>query len=103
MLQLTWLFIGALAALATAFTLRTADDQTAIMSGLIGMMTWLLWGYSALNVIVYDGSGNALSNSYPALAALGVMLALPNLFVALTGPLAVARDATGDYAGGEVN
>lgn len=100
MLQNTWLFVGLIAALATALTLWTADDQTAIISGLIGTVTWLTWAYSALNVITYDG-GSQFAHSYPALAALGVMLAVPNLFVALTGPLAVARDQT-DYVGGEV-
>lgn len=102
MLQLTWLFVGALAMLATALTLRTADDQTAIMSGLAGTITWLLWAYSALNVVTYDG-GSQFTHAYPGLAALGVMLALPNLFVALTGPLMVARDQTSSYVGDEVN
>ena len=92
MLQLTFLFLGVIAAGATYVTLSTADDQKAIMFGLIGAINWALWAYSSLNVVVYDGSSNPLQHSDPALAALGVMLMIPNLFVALTGPLALIED-----------
>lgn len=92
MLQLTFLFVGAVATLATVLTIRTIDDQTAIITGLIGFLTWALWGYSALNVTVYDGSGASFTHGYPALAAMGVMLAIPNLFIALTGPLRIVSD-----------
>lgn len=92
MLQLTYLFVGLIAAVATFQTIRTADDQVAIISGLIATMAWLLWAYSSLNVIVYDGSSNPIAAAYPSLAAFGVMMAIPNLYIALTGPLRIARD-----------
>lgn len=91
MLQHTFIFVGLVAAAAAFLTLRTADDEIAIISGLIGTIAWLLWGYSALNVVVYDGSGNPLSSAYPSLTAFGVLMAIPCLFVALTGPLRIAR------------
>lgn len=94
MLQHTFIFVGLVAAAATFLTLRTADDEVAIISGLIGTISWILWAYSALNVIVYDGSGNPLSASYPSLTAFGVMMAVPCLYIALTGPLHIARSST---------
>jgi len=91
MLQLTWLFIGALAAVATVLTLTTTDGDLGIIGGLIGTISWLLWAYSALNVVVIT-NGEQIAQQYPSLAVFGVLMAVPNLFVALTGPLQIARD-----------
>jgi len=91
MFQFTWIFLGVVALVVTVMTLRTADDQLAIVSGLAGTMSWALWGYSALNVVVISG-GTEFAQQYPSLAAFGVVMAIPNLFVALTGPLQIARD-----------
>lgn len=95
MLQLTYLFLGAVAFIVTVLTLTTADDQTAILTGIMGAVSWLLWAYSSLNIVVVDGGGADVAHQYPSLAAFGVVMAIPNLFVALTGPLQIARDPRG--------
>lgn len=84
-------FLGIVALVFTGLTLTTADDQTAIISGLLGATTWTLWAYSTLNVTIYSG-GSEFTESYPAFAALGLALAAPNAFVALTGPLMLAKN-----------
>lgn len=89
--QLPWLFIGLLAAVATFLSVTTTDDQTGIISGLIGTLTWLTFSYHSLSVTVYS-NGTEFVSRYPELAALGVALAAPNLFVALTGPIALVGD-----------
>lgn len=91
MLQLTFLFVGAVATVATALTLWTTDDQLGILTGLIGSIAWPLWSYSALNVVTVS-AGSEFAYQYPALAVFGVLMAVPNLFVALTGPLRVANN-----------
>lgn len=91
MLQHTLIFLGIVALVATTITLRTADDQLAIIAGLVGTLSWSLWAYSALNVVAVSG-GSEFAYSYPSLAAFGVAMAIPNLFVALTGPLSIARN-----------
>jgi len=91
MLQHTLIFLGVVALVATTLALRTSDDQLAIVGGLAGTLSWLLWAYSTLNVIAVSG-GSEFTYSYPSLAAFGVAMAIPNLFVALTGPLQIARN-----------
>jgi hypothetical protein len=89
MLQISWLFVGLVASGATLLTLTTSDDQTAILTGLIGTISWALFAYSSLHVVTHSG-GSEFVSAYPSLAAFGVMMAVPNLFVALTGPLRAA-------------
>lgn len=91
MLQHTWIFLGIVALVATSITLRTPDDQLAIIAGLAGTLAWTLWAYGALNVVAVSG-GQEFAYSYPSLTAFGVAMVMPNLFVALTGPLSIARD-----------
>jgi len=89
--QLPWLFIGTLAAAATFISVTTTDDQIGIISGLLGALTGFTFAYHSLSVTVYS-QGTAFVSRYPELAALGLALAAPNLFVALTGPLEIVRD-----------
>lgn len=89
--QLPWLFIGALAACATYISVTTTDDQTGIISGLFGTLAALTFAYHSLAVTVIS-NGSVHVSRYPELAVLGLALASPNLFVALTGPLAIAAD-----------
>ena len=91
MLEHSWIFLGGLATVTTVLTLRTDDDQTGILTGLIGTVTWALWAFSALNIVTHSG-GTEFTHSYPALAAFGLLMAVPNLFVALTGPLTIAQN-----------
>lgn len=93
MLQHSWIFTGLVATVATVITLQTAEEEVAIASGLIGFFAWLLWGYSALNVVTHSG-GTEFAFQYPSMAVFGVLMAVPNLFVALTGPLRIASQGT---------
>jgi hypothetical protein len=89
--ELGWVFIGAFAALSTFMTLRTSDNTVAIISGISGTFAWLLFGFYALQITYYSG-GSSFTQSYPAMAVLGVMMAAPNFYVALTGPLDLVTD-----------
>jgi hypothetical protein len=88
---LAWIFVGLVGAGATYVTLTTDSDQLAIIGGLIGFFSWGMFAWSALSITVYDG-GTAHTTRYPAMAAYGLMLAAPNLYVALTGPLELVKD-----------
>jgi hypothetical protein len=81
------IFIGVVAAAATLLAVTTSDNNVAIVSGLIGALTFLLFAFFALDVTVFDDSGTAQTVRYPALAVWGLMMAAPNAYVALTGPL----------------
>jgi len=86
MLLQAWLFIGAVAALTTGAALWTADDSIAILTGVIGFISWGLWAYGALNLqIVRDAT--TYTYTQPEVALLGVALAIVPGFVALNGPV----------------
>jgi len=89
--QLPWLFIGTLAVGATVISVTTNDDQIGIISGLFGTVLSLTFAYHSLSVSVYS-QGTEFVSRYPELAVLGLALAAPNFFVALTGPLELARN-----------
>lgn len=89
MKPLAWIFIGAIGAGATLISVTTDNDQVAIISGLVGTLSWLLFAYFSLSITTIDQSGTFHTTRYPALAAYGVAMALPNFFVALTGPLEI--------------
>lgn len=92
---LAWVMLGLIAAGFTYLTLTTDNDQLAIISGLVAMFSWLLFGYFALGITIYDQTGTPHTDRYPAMAAYGLMMALPNLYVAITGPLEIIRDREG--------
>lgn len=89
---LAWLFVGLIGAGATFVSITTTDDQVAIISGLIGVFAWILFAYIALSVTTYDQAGTLHTDRYPAMTAFGLLMAMPNLFVALTGPLEIVRN-----------
>ncbi len=86
MLLQAWLFIGAVAALTTGAALWTADDSIAILTGVLGFISWGLWAYGALNLqIVRDAT--TYTYTQPEVALLGVALAIVPGFIALNGPV----------------
>lgn len=89
--ELGWVFIGALASVLTFQTLRTEDNTIAIISGLAGTFAWLLFAFYSLQITYYNGSSTEVQH-FPAMAAFGVMMAAPNFYIALTGPLDVVTD-----------
>lgn len=86
------IFIGVVAAGASYITLTTSNNDVAIVAGLIGCFSWLLFAFFALDVTVFDDSGAAQTVRYPALTAWGLMMAVPNVYVALTGPLEIISE-----------
>lgn len=92
---LAWVFIGAMAFIATLVTIRTNDNDTAIIMGLIGTLAWLLFAYFSMEIVVYDANGSPTTTRYPAMAAFALAMAAPNLYIALTGPLEWLNDRDG--------
>jgi hypothetical protein len=86
------IFIGLVAAGATFLSVTTTNNEIAIIAGVIGAVTWLLFAFFALDVTIVDDSGTISKVRYPALAAWGLMMMAPNAFVALTGPLQIISD-----------
>lgn len=91
MTPLGWVFVGAVGIGATYISLTTDSDQLAIVSGLIGLVTCLLFAFLSLEIVLYE-DGIETTKRYPAMAAWGLAMAAPNLYVALTGPLEIVRD-----------
>ncbi len=86
------IFIGVVAAGASYLSVTTSNNDVAIVTGLVGSFSWLLFAFFALDVTVFDDSGAAQTVRYPALTAWGLMMAAPNLYVALTGPLEIISE-----------
>ena len=84
---LAWVFIGAVAFIATMVTIRTNDNDTAIITGLMATLGWLLFAFFSLSITVYDVNGNPHTTRYPAMAMFGLAMAAPNIYIAITGPL----------------
>lgn len=91
MRPLALIFIGLVAAGATLISVTTDNDDIAIISGIIGSLSWFLFAYSSLSITTFEG-GTAHTTRYPALAVWGVAMAVPDVIVALTGPLEIIND-----------
>lgn len=104
MLESTYLFIGATALVATAFAVSTQTqaaawydqyaDPIAMVGGLLGFFSWAMLAYGSLNVEVV-GDAVTYSFSMPAVTFWCLGMAIPPLYVALTGPFEVVKRATG--------
>jgi len=85
-----WLFIGLVGGIATYVTLTTSEDDIAILFGIIGLLSWGLFAVQSLNVdVLAGGKTEVISYSYAAVSVWGLALAVLNLYVVLTGPIAV--------------
>lgn len=101
MLESAWLFIGFIALVSTGVAVTTKtqgaalfpnDDAVAIYSGLVGLVAWGIWTYGTLNVEVVS-NGNTLAFSMPSVTFFGLAMATIPGFIALTGPVNLARRA----------
>lgn len=101
MLESAWLMVGFIALVATGVAVTTKtqgaalfpnDDAVAIYSGLIGFVSWAIWTYGSLNVIVV-GDAVTYSFSMPAVTFFGLAMSTIPGFIALTGPVSIARRA----------
>jgi len=86
MLESAWLFIGAVAILATGLALTTTDDGMAIMAGVLGFVTWGVWTWGSLDVRVV-GDSVTYSFTMPSVTILGIAFAMVPAWIALTGPV----------------
>lgn len=85
-----WLFIGLVAFTSTYVTLTTSQDDVGIMFGLVGLLSWALFSFQSLHVVVLaGGKTDPISYSYAAVSVWGLALAVTNLYVVLNGPIAI--------------
>jgi hypothetical protein len=89
MLLAVWLFVGLVATLATGLALLTDDDGIAIFAGALGFVSWGTWTYGAFDIERPIEGATELTFSEPAVAILGIGLALIPGFIALTGPVEI--------------
>lgn len=98
MLLAAWLFLGALAVLTTGIALLTSDDSLAIITGILGMLSWGLFAYNALEVEVVD-AGTTVTMTMPSVTIISLAFAVVPTLIALTGPVEIVarvRDTTQD-------
>lgn len=88
MLLSAWLFVGVVALAASGVALATSDDGLAVMTGILGFVTWGVWTFGALNLTVARDA-TVYTYSLPAVAIIGIAFALIPGFIALTGPVEV--------------
>lgn len=89
---IAWVALFAFASCASYVTLtRTEDDQLLLITGFIAFFAWALFAFSALGV-TESSSGVTTTFRYPEMTAFGLMMAAPNLYVALSGPLNIIKD-----------
>ena len=94
MLESAWLFVGLIATLATSGAVLSNDDALAIILGVMGFVSWGIWTYGTFEITVVDG-GVTYAFSEPAISVFGIVMAMLPLYIALTGPIELAKNATG--------
>lgn len=96
MLVLIWVFLAALATIVSAVAIYTADDGIAILTGVIGFLTWGFCAFGALNLQRVMQS-NVYTTSMPGVAMFCILLGLLPGYIALTGPFElIGRYRDGD-------
>lgn len=88
MLQSAWLFIGTVAILSTAGALLVSDNALAIITGVLGFVSWGMFAYGSLEVVIVTQS-TVFTYTLPSVTMFSVMAALVPGYVALTGPVEV--------------
>lgn len=90
MLEAAWLFIGAIALLASLIAVLTNDNAIAVVAGVVGFLAWLLWSFGAYGG-VETGSGEVFQ-MWPV-ALFGTALSFVPGAIALTGPVEIIGSA----------
>jgi len=81
-----WVFLGAVALLATWGGFSARSDDAAILSAGIGFFGWGLFSFQSLYVVVMS-NGTAAEFTYEPIAAWGLLMAVANLYILITGPI----------------
>jgi len=98
LLESAWLFVGVISILATGVAVATQTellgastnaDGIAILSGIVGFVSWGVWTFGTLDVRVV-GDSVTYTFSMPPLTFLGIVLMLVPGWIALTGPIEIA-------------
>ena len=89
---LGWVFTGLVAAGATRLAVTTDNDNIAIVSSSLGLVSWLVFAFFSLSITIYDQTGSPHTDRYPAMAAWGLAMAAPNLYILIEGPLEKVKD-----------
>jgi hypothetical protein len=105
MLESAWLFIGLMGILSTGVALSTqtesvaqsgSADGIAIISGIVGFLSWGVWTFGTLEVESVTSSGSIVTSTMPELTMLGIVFSLVPGYVALTGPVEIIRRSVDD-------
>lgn len=94
MLESSWLFIGVVATLATSGAVLTSRETIAMVLGAMGFISWGIWTYGTFEITVVDG-GVTYAFTEPAVAVFGILMAMLPLYIVLTGPIELAKNARG--------
>jgi hypothetical protein len=92
-----WLGTAAFVWTVMALVAAVATDANGLvtLSGVIGFVLWGVWSFAGLDIVVYSG-GSSFDVASPELTLVGVVLAIPCGYLALTGPIeTVSRAARG--------
>lgn len=90
MMQQTWLFLGAFAAIASGLGFIAEQPDRGVLGGLIGFFAWAIWSYGAFRVQITDqGGGQPIELQYPVLALFGGALAVFALAVTIDSVLSL--------------
>lgn len=102
MLESTWLFIGLMAVLTTAFAAMTQTrlalimdrygNQIAMIAGTLGAISWLMLAWGSLDIRVV---GDAVTYSFtqPSVTAWCLMMAIFPAYCAWQGPFQALEEA----------
>jgi len=90
MIQLTLLFVGTLAFIATYIASTTPEKDRSTLFSVIGLFSWGLFSLGSFNVEVITG-GITTTKTYPWLALWGAIFGVVCLYLALTEPIELMR------------
>lgn len=99
MILFGWLFIGLVALVSFRYAITSAEDELAILTGLVSAVFWLMFGFQSLNVEVVT-SGIVTTYQFPTLMYISIGMAIPNAYIVLTGPLDIAEREYKQRGGG---
>lgn len=99
MLESAWYTIAIVAILATSGAVLTKDDALATILGIVGFISWAVWTFGSLNVVVITSSGTVVTYASPAATILGIAFTLLPGYIALTGPI----EAMSRYRDGQMD
>lgn len=94
MIESAWLFIGLIATLATGGAVLSSRETVAMVLGAMGFVSWGIWTYGTFEIVVVDG-GVTYAFTEPAVSVFGILMAMLPLYIVLTGPIELAKNATG--------